>query len=523
MKKFTFALTAVAAIFAAESAPDAKTWWAHIEYLAGDALEGRLAGSPGHKKAAEYVASKFDQYGLKPAGGKGSYLQPVPFEVRVLNEPASSFDLITNGKARAVKLGEEANLSVRIDKPAAVDAEAVFVGHALRIPEANIDDLAGIDLKGKIAVYLSGAPKRVPGPLAAHSQTTAERWKTLRAAGAIGTLSLADPATTDIPWSRSTLRRLDPSVRLTEPALIDNVGTQIAAAMNPEHADLFFEGTGHTSKELLELHRADKPLPKFPLKFRIRAKTAFSAKAITSDNVAALLPGATKETVVITAHLDHLGVGGEVNGDKIYNGAMDNASGVAAVLEMARSLAGKKPKRNILFAAVTGEEHGLLGSKYFAAHLPVPAQDVVADVNLDMFLPILPLKALTVYGLDESDLGDEFAALAEKFGVKAERDPQPARNIFIRSDQYSFIRRGVPALSFKVHAYPGTPEMKVMEDWLHNRYHAPSDDLKQPVNMETAAKFNKLLGTFIEEVANRPTRPSWKPQSFFKRYASSSD
>ena len=183
------------------------------------------------------------------------------------------------------------------------------------------------------------------------------------------------------------------------------------------------------------------------------------------------------------------------------------------------SLSKKKLKRTVLFMAVTGEEGGLMGSKHFATYPTVPASDIVADINLDMFLPIIPLKSLTVFGMDESDLGPEFAAVAAKFGVKAERDPEPARNLFIRSDQYSFIRRGIPALTFKFYSQPGSPEDATMKAWLKQRYHAPSDDLQQPVDVEAAAQFNRIMTTFIEEVANRPARPQWKNESFFRRYA----
>jgi Zn-dependent M28 family amino/carboxypeptidase len=198
---------------------------------------------------------------------------------------------------------------------------------------------------------------------------------------------------------------------------------------------------------------------------------------------------------------------------------MDNASGVASVIEMARVLSKRKLKRTIIFAAVTGEEGGLMGSKTFATYPTVQGTTLVADINLDMFLPIVPLKALTVLGIDESDLGPQFVKVASKFDVRAERDPEPARNLFIRSDQYSFIRRGVPSITFKFHAQPGTPEAKVMSDWLRERYHAPSDDLQQPVNVEAAVTFNRLIAAFIEDVANRQERPSWNKESFFRRYA----
>jgi hypothetical protein len=513
------ALIFVTCLFAAEWSPAGRAWWSHIEFLASDALEGRRAGTAGHTKAAEYVAAKFREAGLKPGGETGTFVQFVPMETRVLNEAASSLELIAGGKTRKLRLGEEANAGIRIDKPGTVDAEAVFVGHALKIPEARIDDLAGIDLKGKIAMYLAGAPSQLPAPLAAHAQSTAERWKNLRAAGAIGIIGVADPKSSDIPWSRSTLARLNPAMTLTDPSLIDTTGIQVQITANPAYADLFLEGTGHSVEKLLELHRSNAPLPRFPLKARVRARTAFSISPAKSENVIGVLPGATPETVVLSAHLDHLGIGGAIKGDGVYNGAMDNASGIATLIETAKALSKKKLKRTIVFAAVTGEEGGLMGSKYFAAHPTIPPANMVADVNFDMFLPIIPLKALTVFGMDESDLGREFEETAAKFGVKSERDPEPARNVFIRSDQYSFIRRGIPALTFKFNAPAGSPESEILHNWLRERYHAPSDDLKQPVEVEAAAQFNQIIATFIERIANRPERPQWKPESFFRRYA----
>jgi Zn-dependent M28 family amino/carboxypeptidase len=199
---------------------------------------------------------------------------------------------------------------------------------------------------------------------------------------------------------------------------------------------------------------------------------------------------------------------------------MDNASGVATLIEVARALSGKKLKRSVIFAAVTGEEGGLLGSKYFAYRPPVQGR-IVAGLNTDMFLPIIPLRAVTVLGLDESTLGRDFRAAAQALGIPAEPDPQPQRNGFIRSDQYSFIRRGIPSLAFRFHAYPGTPEAQVMAGWLKQRYHAPSDDLSQPVNLEGAAKFTEIMAAFLERIANNPQAPSWNEKSFFRRYATS--
>jgi Zn-dependent M28 family amino/carboxypeptidase len=248
---------------------------------------------------------------------------------------------------------------------------------------------------------------------------------------------------------------------------------------------------------------------------------------VECENVAAVLRGTDPrlrdEYVVISAHLDHLGAGVPVNGDSIYNGAMDDASGVASLIEIARALKAAPPRRSVLFLAVTGEEKGLLGSRYFASHPSIPAASIVADLNLGMFLPIHSLRLLTVYGLAESSLGADIQAVAKTYGVGVQADPEPDRNIFVRSDQYSFIREGVPALSFKFGFTPGSPEERLQQQWLAQRYHAPSDDATQPVNLAAAARFNRIIADLARRVANNTARPAWNQSSFFRRFAGASN
>jgi Zn-dependent M28 family amino/carboxypeptidase len=226
------------------------------------------------------------------------------------------------------------------------------------------------------------------------------------------------------------------------------------------------------------------------------------------------------EYVIVSAHLDHLGVGKPVNGDGIYNGAMDDASGIASLIEIARALQKGKAasKRSILFLAVTGEEKGELGSEYFSAH-PTIAGRIVADFNMDMFLPLFPLKWLEVQGLNESTLGDDVREVAQAAGVQVQADKEPNRNRFIRSDQYSFIKHGVPALAFKFGYVPGGAEEKIFKNWYTNRYHGVTDDVKQPVDLAGAAQFNEILKNLVLRVANADQPPSWKSNSFFRRFA----
>jgi Zn-dependent M28 family amino/carboxypeptidase len=503
---------------------DPNRWWSHVEALANDGMEGRNTGSPAHKRAAAYVAAQFKQTGLEPAGTDG-YIQPVAFKTRTIDESHSSLALIRDGKAESLTLGEDANISLRSDAAATLDAPLVFVGYGMRVPERQFDDLAGEDLTGAVAVYLAGSPSDIPGPLQAHYQSAGERWSALKRAGAVGAISIANPKSMDIPWSRSTLGRLQPSMVLADPALDDAAGQRLAATMNPAHADKLLAGSGHTLGELLALADAGRPLPHFRLPARIKAMVAVNRGEVESQNVAGILRGSDStrrgEYVVLSAHLDHLGIGGAVNGDTIYNGAMDNASGVAAILEIAQELheSGAKPARSILFVAVTGEEKGELGSRYFAAHPTVPAAAMIANVNIDMFLPLFPLKTLMVLGLDESDLGGDIRAVAHDLSLAVQADPEPQRNRFIRSDQYSFIKAGIPALSMKVGYEAGSPQAEIARKWTAERYHAPSDDLNQPVDRSAADLYVQVVKRLVVRIADRQMRPAWNTTSFFKRFA----
>ena len=504
---------------------DGKTWWDSVKVLAADDMQGRETGSAGLRKAEAYVVEQLKQAGLQPAGTNG-YYQPVKFQSRQIVERDSSLALVRDGKSQPLTLGEDAFFSTRVDLAPAVDAPLAFAGYGLSIPEKNYDDLAGLDLKGKVAVIISGSPAEIPGPLASHYQSTSERWKAFHNAGAIGIIYIPNPGSIDIPWSRMSLNRAHPSMVLDYPEFDETPGEQLSLTFNPAKADALFAGSGHNFQELAQLAQERKPMPHFALPVSIKAKAKVEKKEVESDNVIAKLPGGDpqlrNEYVVLSAHIDHLGIGEPINGDRIYNGAMDNASGSAVLLDVASSLkkSQDKLKRSLLFLFVTGEEKGLLGSKYFAARPTVDRASMVADINVDMFLPIIPLKTVTVYGLAESDLGDMARQAAEARGVHVQADPQPLRNVFIRSDQYNFIRHGIPALAMGVAPDPNSPEeKKVFKDWLTQRYHAPSDDLQQPVDLSAAAKYEEIIRGLMVAAADDPQRPQWKQESFFRRYA----
>jgi Zn-dependent M28 family amino/carboxypeptidase len=510
----------VSAAAAPAAQEPAARWWSHVAFLADDRMKGRETGSPEHREAAEYIAAQFKQAGLQP-GGTDGYFQPVRFTSRTIVEDKSNLALVRGSTVVPVTLGDEATFSMRIQSAPHVEAPLVFAGYGLQVPESKHDDLAGLDLKGKVVVLLTGAPSMIPGPLLAHYQNT--RWSYLKKTGAIGVVSIQNPKGQDIPWERSKLARFLPSMAIADPALDETAGQQLAVTVNPASAEKFFEGSGHTFKELLDLSNAGQVLPRFVLPASIRATVAVDTRTLTSDNVVGVLPGTDptlrNEYVVVSAHIDHIGVG-TMKGDAIYNGAMDNASGIATLIETAAAAAAKHSfKRSVIFLAVTAEEKGLLGSRYFANRPTVPARSIVANVNTDMFLPLFPLHSLIVQGLEESDLAADLRNTARPMGLEVYSDPEPERNAFVRSDQYSFIRTGVPSVSLKVGFVKGSPEHEMVKRWRTERYHAPSDDLAQPIDRQCAEDFNRVYVALVEAVANRQTRPAWNADSFFRRFA----
>jgi hypothetical protein len=548
VRKPVLLLFGAAALFAADYVAEGDLWWAHIQFLADDKLQGRDVGADGYREAVKYVAGKMETYGLKPAGTDG-YLQNVKFETRQVVDDQTTLAIIREGTSILLEQGD-ATLNARADLAPAVEAPMVFVGYGLRIPEAKYDELAGIDLHGKIAVYVNApGPVEATGPVKSHFGSATERWNTFKAAGAIGNASITlprpgaarggppsdDPNDTNGDAASGRGRgsagggggRRGPqrAFLLADPSLQESTGQRLAITITRRGGQKFFEGSGYTFDEIFKLAQENRALPKFPLSGTLRSHTAVRRDTVEAPNVAGMLEGSDpklkNEYVIMSAHLDHVGVGRAVDGDNIYNGAMDDASGIASVLEIARLMkqSGIKPKRSIIFLAVTAEEKGELGSRYFAMRPTVDRKQIVADINLDMFMPLFPLKFLEVQGLAESTLGDDIRAVAKAAGVEVQADKEPEQNRFIRSDQYSFIRNGVPALAFKFGYEFGTAEDKIFHDWIRDRYHKPSDDLNQPVDKAAAAQFNHIIADLLQKVADAPARPRWKDDSFFKRFA----
>jgi hypothetical protein len=516
-----------------------KAWWAHVEYLADPSMKGRLTGSEEYLKAAAYVVDKFKSYGLQPAGVKGSYYQTVRFDVQRVLADKSSMSLVVDGKTTPLALGQDAILGARSAQRDVVDVPLVFIGYGLHLPESKYDDFNSAevplkDLKGKIVVYINGGPADLPGPLKSYART-APFSKALRDAGAVGSIAIPTPKSMDFGWQRVASGASQPGMRLSEapdaaavaakhPALADVHTPMFGATFNPGEAEKLFAGTGHTFAEMLALADAQKPLPRFALGKGLTAKVVVEASHVESPNIIAELKGSdpvlSKEYVIVSAHLDHLGVGAPINGKTVYSGAMDDASGVATVLETARifSEAPTRPKRSILFVVFTAEEKGLLGSRYYAGHPTVPEKAIKADLNLDMFMPIFPLKKLHVQGLEQSTLADDAEKVGEAHHIVIAPDPEPDRNSFIRTDQYSFVQAGIPALAFKFGWSAGSPEYKAWRGWLAQRYHSTDDDLTQPVDLAAAAQFNSFFADLARTVADDPSTPHYRDSSFFKRF-----
>jgi hypothetical protein len=515
-----------------------EQWWAHVRVLADPAMKGRLTGSAEYLKAAAYVVDQFKQWGLKPAGLNGTWYQPVRFDVERVIAEKSSLALVDAGKETPLVIGQDATLGARFQQPATVDAPLVFVGYGLNLPESGYDDFNSQELprsalKGKIVVVVNGGPADLPGPLKSYART-APMIRAIRAAGAVGLISIPTPKSMDFGWQRIASSASQPGMRLAavesdaaiaqrHPALTDDHRELFTATFNPAQAEKLFEGSGHSFAEILALADAQKPLPRFALTRSVRATVVTENTHVESPNIAAVLEGSDpalrSQYVIVSAHLDHLGVGEPIHGKTIYAGAMDDASGVATVLETARALSqGERPKRSVLFLVFTAEEKGLLGSRYFAGHPTVPADSIIADLNLDMFMPIFALKKLHVQGLEQSTLGDEARAVGAAHHIEIAGDPEPDRNSFVRTDQYSFVQAGVPALAMKFGWTAGSPEYKAWRAWLEERYHSTDDDLNQPVDLAAAAQFNAFFADLARAVGNDAGRPHYLETSFFRRF-----
>jgi hypothetical protein len=497
---------------------------AHLRILGDDSLQGRGTGTKAYAQAADYIARCFADLGLEPAGTRG-YLQPVPL-IRARAAEGTELVLHQPAGSRKLVLNRDYLPAPDLLRPTVeVTAPLVLAGFGVTAPDRGYDDYRAIDAKGKIVVLLTGAPKSFPHTARAHYGTTRIKYKNAVDHGAVGIL-IVRTRDQSFPWERmvrqvsavGNMRWIDSSgaPRDVFPAL------RGIAGLSDDGSRALFEGAPKPLAAVLDQAEAGTP-PAFNLPSRATIRTVSTQERLESPNVAGLLRGSDSrlrgEVVVFSAHLDHLGVGEAVAGDSIYNGVVDNASGSAGLVEVARvfSKGAEPPRRSVLFLAVTGEEMGLLGSDYFAEYPTVPMDSIVANLNLDGLSMLYPLREMVAFGAEHSTLEATVNQAAGKMGIVVAPDPLPQEVFFVRSDQYSFVRRGVPSLFLfmGLKSDSGIDAAGRFQEWLAKRYHTPQDDLGQPLDFEAGARHVQLNVAVGRSVADADAKPEWKPGDFF--------
>lgn len=502
---------------------------ADVAFLADDLLEGRAAGTRGYDLAALYVANRYRAIGLQPAGDDGSYFQRVPLlEGRRLRDGAG-FSLVRDGQERRFAFEEEFLPGINFNAAShSVTAPLVFVGQAVHAPELEHDDFEGVDVRGKIAVYFSGAPSTFPNTQRAYHASGREKLARLAERGAVGAITIGNPVDeAKYPWARNARNWAMPGMRLVgdDGAPVDAFPElKATASLGVQAARELFEGAKMDAEEVFARREAGT-LEAFDLPGQATLTGATALETVESRNVVGKLPGSdpalSAEHIVYTAHLDHVGHGAEVNGDGIYNGALDNALGTAVMLEAAHELvAGPAPKRSLLFVAVTAEERGLLGAEHFATHPTVPRESLVANINMDMPVFLADVTDVVPIGIEHSSLEDDVKAAAAELGVGLSADPKPEEVVFVRSDQYAFVRQGIPAVYLDAGIKARSPDVDALalyEDFLTGHYHQPSDDLSRPIHYPSAAMLSRLNAAIGRRVGDAAGRPQWKEGDFFGR------
>jgi len=526
MRLVAAALLVVAAAGAAQPPSNveqdiARRVRADVEFLASDSLEGRDTGSKGYVIAAEYVASQFRAIGLEPAGEKGGWFLAVPFR-RASYEKQPVLTMSVDG--RQVPLDPAKDITVRpsvTEKIRELSAGFVFVGYGIRDARYKFDDYRGLDLKGKIAVALSGAPTGLPSDIQAHLASSKDRFAA--EAGAIGFLELPR---NDGQRGNSVGRGGRPLVDWVDGAgKAGSVppGLRLQMAASGEWAARLFEGATKSLDAVRKEAKANSRVsPRgFTLAPLITVRSESKWEDFTSPEVVGVLKGSdpalAADHVVLMGHLDHLGMRTDAKPgeDAIYNGALDNAAGVATMLEAARQFMGQPvpPRRSILFIANTGEERGLLGADYYANHPTVPADSIVGLVDLDMPLLLYPFTDVTAFGADHSTIGATVAEAGRTMGISVGPDPMPQEALFTRSDHYRFVRRGVPAVLLMTgYANGGKP---YWDAFLAKTYHSPQDDLTQKIDWDAGARYALLNYRIARAMADSPQRPMWLQGDYF--------
>jgi len=499
---------------------------ADVRALADDAMEGRETGTPGYDRAAEHVAARFAELGLQPAGDDGSWFQTVPLLKAQVELEGARLEIVRDGRTTALEPGVQFLPSANFNRPeSAIEAPAVFVGQAVHAPELGHDDFAGLDLDGRIAVVFGGAPSSFADTQRAFHSSWQEKLRNIVERGAVGAVYVnSSDDQVRYPWSQAVQNAAKPAMRLRD---ADGRGIhtwpqlRAIAVVNATAADALFAGGERPAARLFEAARAGE-LKGFALPGTLRLAGRTRIEPLQSRNVVASLPGTDPalagEHVVYTAHLDHVGTGAEVEGDGIYNGALDNALGVAIMLEAARELAeAGAPRRSMTFVALTGEEKGLLGSEWFARHPSVPGR-LVANINMDMPVLTAPTTDVVAIGVEHSSLKAALETAAREVGVDLSPDPFPEETMFVRSDQYPFVRAGVPAVYLVGGVVAANPEQdprRATTWFLRNCYHRPCDQVDLPIHYGDAARLATLNARIGRVVGDDAQPPAWNAGDFF--------
>ena len=507
----------------------------HVRVLASDDFEGRGPATPGEEKSIAYISRQFAAAGVQPGGDHGGWFQDVPLARFAVTGPVY-MSLTTAGATQPLTQGDQAVVQtlLPVSHVAVAHAPLVFVGYGVRAPECGWDDFKGVDLHGKIAVVLINDPdfaapqlNKGPGCFGGRAMTYYGRWtyKYEEAArqGALGMLIVHETAPAAYGWAtvknsnanaQFDIVRADPSK--VHPLIQGWIQHDVAAALFKR------SGLDLDSEERAAQNPAFQPVPLKAASFS--ADYAVEHSQIVSHNVVGRLPGKTKpdQTVIYSAHWDHLGVGlPDARGDRIFNGAVDNATGVAALIELARVYAhAPRTDRSVVFLAVTGEEKGLLGSEYYATHPLYPLATTVADLNMDALAPDGPARDVSTSGGGKVDLEDRLAKAAKREGRYLSPDAEPEKGHFYRSDHFSFAKVGVPAISLESgeDLYVGgkAAGAAFRSDYTAHRYHQPADEWSAGWDLRGEAIDVGLLYTLGRELADSDAWPQWKAGAEFK-------
>lgn len=508
---------------------------AHVAYLSDDKLKGRLPGKEGYQMAVDYAINQYKEMGLKPAGEKGTYTQKVKLRKAKLVKETAKFTLtLPNGEKKELSLGNDLSIYPHPElKSVDFNAPLVFVGSGFDAPQINIEDYKGLDVKGKIVVVLRRIPENLPANVKLHLGYPATIQAFAAQNGAIGVL-VCNYTTSVVQFKAAANSMVSNGIsasvtakgKRTSSASVLGGKIKVAGGISVAALQDLMRAENNMLDSTWQQLEKGKYVSK-SLKSKISGHYESTYQDIESYNVVAKLEGTDrklkKEYVIHSAHLDHLGVGRPINGDSIYNGAHDNASGVACALEIARSYAtlptADKPKRSLLFLLVTAEEMGLLGSGYFAAYPTVKKSRIVADINTDMPTLLAPLESVAPLGAEHSSLQKVVETAASMVKLEVEPDPDPSEGRFVRSDQYNFVKAGIPALHIKYGYRFSNPSLNLAEKvkkWREAHYHKPSDEITNGFVWaagKTYARVNFLVSYLI---AQTPEKPTWNKGDFFE-------